>query len=151
VTETLITFTGELVDLEQAPVDVIGQIAEDIDRRLEELRSDKRALGDEITRRLDFEGRRSLEIGHWRFETTAPEEREIDVPALQAVLLDLVVEGTISQKKADRVIAWTPKVVWTELKYAGTGALPRTGLDVAPLLIAGVLLIVIAMGIKAHV
>jgi hypothetical protein len=120
VTETLITFTGELVDLEQAPVDVIGQIAEDIDRRLEELRSDKRALGDEITRRLDFEGRRSLEIGHWRFETTAPEEREIDVPALQAVLLDLVVEGTISQKKADRVIAWTPKVVWTELKSLTT-------------------------------
>jgi hypothetical protein len=39
----------------------------------------------------------------------------------------------------------------TACLHAGTGALPRTGLDVAPLLIAGVLLIVIAMGIKAHV
>jgi hypothetical protein len=50
VTETLITFTGELVDLEQAPVDVIGQIAEDIDRRLEELRSDTRGARDRRAR-----------------------------------------------------------------------------------------------------
>jgi hypothetical protein len=120
MSETLISHTGELVDLAQAPAEVIGQIAEDIDARLEGLRSDKRALSDEITRRLDFEGRRSLEVDGWRFETTAPEERDIDVLALQLVLTDLVREGTISQAKADRVIAWTPKVVWAELKSLTT-------------------------------
>jgi hypothetical protein len=117
---TLLLSTGELIELADAPVDVIGRIAEDIDIRLSELRSDKRAIGDEITRRLDFEGRRSLEIDGWKFETTAPEERQIDVPALQAVLLDLVTEGTISQKKADKIIAWEPKVVWAELKSLTT-------------------------------
>jgi hypothetical protein len=113
---TLMLSTGELVELAQAPAEVIGRIAEDIDIRLDELRSDKRALSDEITRRLDFEGRRSLEVDGWRFETTAPEERDIDVPALQAVLLDLVVEGTISQKKADACIQWEPKPIWAQIK-----------------------------------
>jgi hypothetical protein len=116
MTDTLIAHTGELVDLSNAPVEVIGQIAEDIDRRLDELRSDKRALSDEITRRLDFEGRRSLEIDGWKFETTAPEEREIDAAELQTVLAELVAEGTISVAKAERIITWTPKVVWAELK-----------------------------------
>jgi hypothetical protein len=113
---TLMLSTGELVDLTTAPAQIIGELAESIDARIEELRSDKRSLGDEITRRLDFEGRRSLTIDGWKFETTAPEEREIDVPALQAVLLDLVVEGTISQKKADACIEWVPKPVWAQIK-----------------------------------
>lgn len=112
--------TGELVELRDAPAEVIGRIAEEIDIRLDELRSDKRALSDEITRRLDFEGRRSLEIDGWRFETTAPEAREVDAAELQDVLRELVAEGTISQAKADRVITWTPKVVWTELKSLTT-------------------------------
>jgi hypothetical protein len=62
------------------------------------------------------EGRRSIEIDGWRFEINAPTERQIDVPELQDVLSDLVAEGTISQAKADRVIVWEPKVVWSELK-----------------------------------
>jgi hypothetical protein len=90
MSETLISHTGELVDLTQAPAEVIGRIAQDIDARLDDLRSDKRALSDEITRRLDFEGRRSLEVDGWKFETTAPEERDIDVLGLQLVLTDLV-------------------------------------------------------------
>jgi hypothetical protein len=116
MTETLITLTGELVDLSSAPADVIGRMAQDIDTRLEGLRSDKRTLGDEITRRLDFEGRRSLEIDGWRFETTAPEEREFTVAELRAVLSNLVAEGTISQKKADACIEWVPKPVWMQIK-----------------------------------
>jgi hypothetical protein len=63
---TLMLSTGELVELGRAPAEVIGRIAEDIDIRLDELRSDKRALSDEITRRLDFEGRRSLEVDGWK-------------------------------------------------------------------------------------
>jgi hypothetical protein len=96
MSETLISHTGELVDLTQAPAEVIGRIAQ------------------------DFEGRRSLEVDGWKFETTAPEERDIDVLGLQLVLTDLVREGTISQAKADRVITWTPKVVWAELKSLTT-------------------------------
>jgi hypothetical protein len=116
VSDVVSRTTGELIDLRDAPVEVIGQIAEDIDARLSELRSDKRALSDEITARLDHEGRRSMEISGWRFETTAPEEREFDVAGLQAVLAELVAEGTISQKKADACLAWEPKPVWAQIK-----------------------------------
>jgi hypothetical protein len=115
VSDVVSRTTGELIDLRDAPVEVIGQIAEDIDARLSELRSDKRALSDEITARLDHEGRRSMEISGWRFETTAPEEREFDVAGLQAVLAELVAEGTISQKKADACLAWEPKPVWAQI------------------------------------
>jgi hypothetical protein len=113
---SLMRSTGELIDLSGAPAGVIGQIAEDIDQRIADLRSDKRALSDEITARLDHEGRRSMEIDGWRFETTAPEEREFDVPELQGVLAELVAEGTISQAKADKCIEWVPKPVWIQIK-----------------------------------
>jgi hypothetical protein len=116
VTETLISLTGELVDLSTEPADTLGRLFEEIDHRTAELRSDKRELSDELARRLDHEGRRSIEIDGWRFEINAPTERQIDVPELQDVLSDLVAEGTISQAKADRVIVWEPKVVWSELK-----------------------------------
>jgi hypothetical protein len=85
-----------------------------------ELRSAKRTVSDEITRRLDFEGRRSLHIDGVKFETTAPTEREFDLPELQKLLLQLVNEGTISEAKADACIKWEPKPVWSEIKALTT-------------------------------
>jgi hypothetical protein len=116
MTETLIHLTGELVDLRTEPADTLGRLFEEIDTRTAELRSDKRELSDELARRLDIEGRRSIDIDGWRFEVNAPTERQIDVPELQGVLSALVAEGTISQAKADRVIVWEPRVAWSELK-----------------------------------
>src|SRR5437764_14319864 len=114
--DTLLTVTGELLDLSNEPAARLGSVFEEIDTQIDELRSDKRALSDELARRLDIEGRRSIEIDGWRFEVNAPTERQIDVKELQDVLSALVAEGTISQAKADRVIAWEPKVAWSELK-----------------------------------
>ena len=81
-----------------------------------DLRSAKRTISDEITRRLDYEGRRSMSVDGVKFETTAPTEREFDLPELQNLLLILVSEGTISEKKADACIKWTPSAVWSEIK-----------------------------------
>lgn len=129
MTETLITLTGELVDLSAAPADVLGKLFEEINQRVLDLRADKRELTDELARRLDFEGRRSIDVDGWHFEVTAPTERQIDVPELSSVLSDLVAEGTISQAKADKVITWEPKVAWAELKPLTTD--PRCAARVA--------------------
>lgn len=81
-----------------------------------DLRTVKREISDEIARRLDHEGRRSLAVGEWKFSTTAPTEKVWNLAELQATLAELEAEGTISDAKAERCIKWEPKAVWTELK-----------------------------------
>jgi hypothetical protein len=108
--------SGEVVALNAEPA-TIAAAWEELQTFERELRSVKRTISDEITRRLDFEGRRSLvSIDGVKFETTAPTEREWDMPALQQLLRQLVGEGTISEKKADACIKWEPKVSWSEIK-----------------------------------
>jgi hypothetical protein len=107
--------SGLVVSLD-ADLDEIGTAWDDLTSTERELRSVKRTISDEITRRLDFEGRRQITVGHLRFETTAPEEREWDMVELQTLLRQLVGEGTISEQKAERCIRWEPKVVWSEVK-----------------------------------
>lgn len=120
MTETLLTVTGELLDLSNEPAARLGELFERIRELSLSLRSDTRELTDELARRLDYEGRRSLDLDGWRFEVNAPTERSYDVPELQRLLTELVAEGTISAAKAERVIVWEPKVVWTELKALTT-------------------------------
>jgi hypothetical protein len=110
-----IPVTGEVVDLNgslESFVDGWNQL-EDL---TSQIRSVKRELTDEIARRLDHEGRRSVEIDGVRFEITAPTEKEWNMPELGGTLAELVAEGTISQDKANACIKWEPKAVWRELK-----------------------------------
>lgn len=108
--------TGTVLSLDETDVERIAMAWDDLLSVERDVRTAKRTISDEITRRLDFEGRRQLTIDGVRLETTAPEERDWDYLALQQLLRQLVNEGTISEKKADACIKWEPKVVWAEIK-----------------------------------
>jgi hypothetical protein len=107
--------TGVAVSLDAEPAE-LAQAWDELSSFMREAQTAKREISDEVTRRLDHEGRRSLVVDGVKFETTAPTERQWDLPALQNLLLQLVSEGTISEKKADACIKWEPKPVWSELK-----------------------------------
>lgn len=107
--------TGVVVSLDAEPAE-LAQAWDELVSFQVEAASAKREISDEITRRLDHEGRRSLVFEGVKFETNAPTEKQWDLPELQQLLLQLVSEGTISEKKADACIKWEPKPVWSELK-----------------------------------
>lgn len=112
--------TGVVLSLDADPHD-IALAWDDLVEFENDVRTAKREIQDEITRRLDFEGHRQVTLdGGIRFETTAPTEREFDMPELQKLLRVLVGEGTISEKKADACIKWEPKAVWSEIKTLTT-------------------------------
>ena len=106
---------GEVVALDAAPLD-LANAWEALLGIESQIRSTKREISDEITRRLDHEGRRSMSIDGVKFETTAPTEKRWDMPQLADTLAELRDEGTISQAKADRCVKWEPKAVWSEIK-----------------------------------
>jgi hypothetical protein len=120
-TEDLIVIpgTGEVVQLD-GPLEAFVGAWDQLVTLEADLRSAKRTISDEVARRLDHEGRRSVDINGVRFETTAPSERSYDVDELRATLAELVTEGTISEAKAKRCIEYTPKVIWRELKTLTT-------------------------------
>lgn len=110
-----IPVTGEVVDLGGSLESFITGW-EQLEDLATQIRSVKREISDEIARRLDHEGRRSVDVGGVKFEVTAPTEKEWNMPELSATLAELVAEKTIAQKKADACIKWEPKPVWRELK-----------------------------------
>ncbi len=119
MTESFLTVpeTGELIDLTSATSDALAIVFTEIADSEKELRAARQAIGDEITRRLDHEGRRSVttEIG-WKVETTAPTEKVWDLDRLRSDLAELVEQGVISDAKAKRCVKFEPKPVWKEIK-----------------------------------
>jgi hypothetical protein len=107
--------SGVVVPLDAGPQE-LAQAWDELTMFERDLRSTKRQISDEITRRLDHEGKRSMEVDGVKFETTAPTEKQWDLFALQQVLRELVEEETISQTKADACLTWTPKAIWSELR-----------------------------------
>jgi hypothetical protein len=107
--------TGVVVSLDAEPV-ALAEAWDDLGALGRDVQSAKREISDEVTRRLDHEGRRSLVVDGVKFETTAPTEKQWDLPGLQTLLRQLVGEGTISEGKADACVRWEPKPVWSELK-----------------------------------
>jgi hypothetical protein len=108
--------TGEVIDLKAAATDVLAIAFDgllDAERDLKSLRSQ---IGEEITERLDHEGRRSVTLDGWTVETTAPTVKEWDMDRLRSDLAELVGEGVISEEKAKRCVKWEPKAVWREIK-----------------------------------
>jgi hypothetical protein len=111
----VIPHTGETVDL-NGPIDAFADAMEQLGQIETEIRTVKREISDEVARRLDHEGRRSIEIGDVKLTINAPTERKWDMPELLLLMAELVNEGTISQAKAERCIKMEPKPVWAELK-----------------------------------
>lgn len=115
MSSVVIPGTGVVVSLDASPSD-LAEAWEELTDFESQIRSTKREIGDEITRRLDHEGRRSLTVDGVTFETTAPTEKKWNLQRLNETLIELEKEGTISQKKALACIRWEPKAVWAELK-----------------------------------
>jgi hypothetical protein len=111
----LIPVTGQVVALD-APMELLAVAMDEMGELERDLRSAKREITEELARRLDHEGRRSMDRDGVHVEINAPTERDWNLPELQGVLRDLVAEGTISQAKADACIKWEPKAVWNELR-----------------------------------
>ena len=107
--------TGMIVALDADALELAAAWDDLVDFQ-RDAQSAKREISDEIVRRLDHEGRRSMQIDGIKFEATPPTEKQWDLPELQKLLLQLVSEGTISEAKADRCLKWEPKPVWSELK-----------------------------------
>lgn len=113
----IVPTTGEVVDLETAAAELLAEAFDAIAEREQDLRSQKRELVDEIVKRLDLDGRRSLRVHErLKFEANAPTEKVWNVDELRATLAELVEEGTISDRKAKACIKFDPKPVWNELR-----------------------------------
>jgi hypothetical protein len=116
-TENLIVIpgTGEVVALD-GPLEAFVGAWEQLVSLDADLKSVKREISDEIARRLDHEGKRTLHLNDVTFEVNAPTEKAWDLKELQGTLAELIAESTISPAKAERCIKWEPKPVWSELK-----------------------------------
>lgn len=108
--------TGEVLDLNQIKTDAILEARDLVSDGERELREFRRDLDDELIRRADHEGRRSLTFSEFRVDVSPPTEKTWDLRKLQIVLSGLVGEDTISLEKATRCIKYEPKPVWAELK-----------------------------------
>jgi uncharacterized protein YdhG (YjbR/CyaY superfamily) len=109
--------TGELVDIASAASEALAEIFDAIADAEQQLRTQKRELIDEIAKRLDHDGRRSLRVSDsLKFEVNAPTEKVWDLDELRATLAELVAEKTITERKSGACIKWEPKPVWSELK-----------------------------------
>lgn len=108
--------TGELIDLHSAEPEQLAVVFDHLLETEKDLKSLRSQIGEEITSRLDHEGRRSVSYGEWTLETTAPTVKEWDMDRLRSDLAELVLEGVISEKKAKACVKWEPKAVWREIK-----------------------------------
>lgn len=112
----LVPHTGEVVDLSEVDDVSLAAVMDSIAEIEADLRSAKRELSDEIAKRLDYLGRRSVDAGEFRLEVTPPQEKEWDLDRLRSDLAELVEEGVISQQKATACVKWTPSPVWAQIK-----------------------------------
>jgi uncharacterized protein YdhG (YjbR/CyaY superfamily) len=113
----LVPSTGEVVDLATAASEALAEIFESIADAEQQLRSQKRELIDEIAKRLDQDGRRSLRVSpDLKFEVNTPTEKVWNLDELRATLAELVAEETITERKAAACVRFEPKPVWSELK-----------------------------------
>jgi hypothetical protein len=115
-TELVLPHTGEVLNLKRASTDVLAIAFDGLKEAEADLKSLRSQLGDELTSRLDHEGRRSVTLDGWTVETTAPTVKEWDLDRLRSDLAELVEQGVISESKAKHCVKWEPKPVWNEIK-----------------------------------
>lgn len=108
--------TGEAIDLHAAATDELLDCHDaftDLEREMKEAR---REVDDELTRRMDHEGRRSFTFNDFKVDVTPPTEKVWDIDKLMTTLDDLVEIKAISQLKAERCVRTKLEPVWRELK-----------------------------------
>lgn len=112
----LIPQTGELVDVKSATTDVLADAHDALDRFALELRSNRRAIDDELIERMDFDGKRTFHGEGFTLEASAPTGREWDTDLLETTLARLVRDEIISQRKADACLRTKIEPVVRELR-----------------------------------
>jgi hypothetical protein len=115
--DLIVPGTGEVVDLQTASEVQLAEVFDAVHDAEQQIRGQKRELVEEIARRLDRDGRRSLRIApDLKLEVNGPTEREWDLTELRGTLAELVAEGTITERKAKACVKWEPRAVWNELR-----------------------------------
>lgn len=95
--------TGEVVTLDSA-TDLLAQERKrvvELKRALDQYASH---IDDELTRRLDRMGRRSVTVGEFEIETKAPTKTDYDLNALLSALQSLVGEDLLEVDVIDEVL-----------------------------------------------
>jgi hypothetical protein len=108
--------TGELLDLKTVQTDALLEARDLLSDHERQTREVRRSVDDELIRRADHEGRRSITFSEFTVEVTAPTEKQWDMRALRETLATLVERDLISDDKRRRCIRFDPKIVWAEVK-----------------------------------
>lgn len=96
--------SGELVDLAAQTTTDLAEARDRVREVRDAVSSWARSLDEEITARLDFEARRSVEVGGWKVESQSPTLWETDTSALHEALTVLVNEGVLSPHALDAAL-----------------------------------------------
>lgn len=118
--------TGGVVTL-AGPTDLIVEAIDECKDIEGRLRTFKRALADEILRRMDHEGTWTARLGDFKVSGDGPRGPEYDGQRLVKALDDLVMRGLISKRAADKAVE---AVTTYKVKRAGVNALLKLGPDV---------------------
>lgn len=98
--------TGEAIAVVQdTPTDVLAELRDAIvEHERAVIGGWKRLVDDELRRRLDYEGRRSAEVGTWKLTVPGPTKTEWDAAGAYRALRGLVRAGLISKDRADEAV-----------------------------------------------
>lgn len=113
--DLIVPATGEVVNL-SAPTDILAEAAAQMRELETELARVRAVVNDELTRRLDHENLRSVEIGDWAISVDAPGGVDWDTDALMEELTRLVELDVISEDAMERVVPIKRRVALRELK-----------------------------------
>jgi hypothetical protein len=108
--------TGEVLDPRAIQTEALLEAHDLLLDSVKTISGMRRQVDDELVRRLDHEGRRSMSFEGFKVETNPPLEKEWNTTKLAIVLAELVEEELISSEKADKCVRHKPEPVWRELK-----------------------------------
>lgn len=119
--------TGEALELRAPTTDLAAAI--DQAKEMEgALREYKRAIADEILRRMDHEGTWTARLGPYKVTGDGPRQPTYDGERLRSALERLVQVGRISERAMEKAVEL---VTDYKVKKAGINALLKLGPDVA--------------------
>lgn len=133
VPEVVDPISGELVAL-TAPTDQLADVIDSIRQVEERFKSEKRAIGDELIRRMDAEATWTHRAGGYKITAPSPKPKdEWDGERLHAVLVEYVEADVISVRAAGEAVeqetVYKPRV-------AGINKLLKLGGDLAEAILA---------------
>jgi hypothetical protein len=106
----IVPATGEVVELAERSPDELATMIDQAGDLLDAVHQFRQAVVDEVARRADARGKRTVELDGVTFEVNAPTEDVYDVGLLEAALAPLIADETIAAELvAELVVTPDPK------------------------------------------